>query len=296
VISVITPVLNGRQYLEGCVACVAAQAAEGLEHVVVDGGSHDGGAELLARLAEAHSHVRWVSEPDAGQSDALNKGIGMARGDVIGILNVDDRYEPGVLARVTELFATIPRPAFVAANCHVWHPDGSLAYVNCPDHLELRDLLLGSPERPYPVNPSAYFYDRTLHDLVGWYDVAQHYAMDVDFVFRAVQVAHLLYVPEWWGNFHAREDCKTVVDSRAGTAQRRRNALYRAYRRSLPPVDRLRAAVSYETLHTPIGRTLRLGVTRSLQVARAIRRRLTGSPRRAPSSEASTTGGTPDKG
>ena len=103
-ITVVTPCLNAAATLPAALESVRAQGYPRLEHVVVDGGSTDGTVELLER-AEG---VRYVSEPDRGLSDAMNKGIHMATGDVIGWLNADDVYEPGALHAVGQALAARP--------------------------------------------------------------------------------------------------------------------------------------------------------------------------------------------
>ena len=100
-LTIVTPCLNARPTIEAALASVRSQAAEGIEHVVVDGGSTDGTVDVL-RAAEG---VRWISEPDRGLADAMNKGIAMATGEVIGQLNADDVLLPGALARVRKAFA-----------------------------------------------------------------------------------------------------------------------------------------------------------------------------------------------
>ena len=93
-ITVITPCLNAAGTIEVALESVRAQGYEPLEHIVVDGGSTDGTVELLRRA----ENIRWISEPDRGLAHALNKGIAMATGDVIGELNADDVYEPAPCA------------------------------------------------------------------------------------------------------------------------------------------------------------------------------------------------------
>jgi glycosyltransferase involved in cell wall biosynthesis len=87
-VSIVTPVYNGARFLRETLASVRAQDYPRLEHIVVDGGSTDGTLELL-RSAE---RVRWISEPDRGLYDAVNKGFRLARGDVVAYQNSDDRY------------------------------------------------------------------------------------------------------------------------------------------------------------------------------------------------------------
>ena len=87
-LSIITPVLNGEQFIESCIKVVIDQSCPDCEHIIIDGNSKDRTVEIIKHYASKYSHIRWISENDKGQSDAMNKGIRMARGEIIGILNV----------------------------------------------------------------------------------------------------------------------------------------------------------------------------------------------------------------
>lgn len=102
-ISILTPSYQHAEFIGRTLDSVRRQSGPfEVEHIVVDGGSRDGTVEILRARGE---RVRWVSEPDQGQADALNKALAMAGGDVIGWLNSDDVYAPGALATVAEIFA-----------------------------------------------------------------------------------------------------------------------------------------------------------------------------------------------
>jgi len=105
-ISVVIPSLNQAVFLERALDSLAAQDYPDLEVIVVDGGSTDGTVRLLE--ARRDLSLRWVSEPDRGQTQALNKGYDMATGRVFGWLNCDECYLPGALRRVGEAFAEDP--------------------------------------------------------------------------------------------------------------------------------------------------------------------------------------------
>jgi glycosyltransferase involved in cell wall biosynthesis len=190
-ISVITPVFNGDQHIEACIKSVIDQACNNVEHIIIDGGSTDTTVEIIKQYAKKYPHIVWVSEKDNGQSDAMNKGINMAKGNILSFLNVDDYYEPGALNRVNQLFENQPEPSLLVGNCNVWKHNGSLAYVNRPDKLKITDLLLGWSIHPHPVNPSAYFYHKSLHQQIGLYDINEHFALDLDFLLKAVRAAHV---------------------------------------------------------------------------------------------------------
>ena len=256
-ITVITPVFNGERFIESCIDSVASQGEADLEHLIVDGDSSDRTMDIVRRKASTMPHIRFVSEPDSGQSSALNKGVRLARGEILGILNMDDTYTDGVLPKVTKRFDSLPEPAMLVGNCNVLGVDGTLRIVNRPRELRLSHLLRGWRKYPFPMNPAAYFYHRSLHDIIGPYDEDEHYAMDVEFLFRAVQAATVVYIDEVWGNFWQVEGSKSVVDEEAGLGPQRRCALYRQFRRDLPLPQRIRAALEFEFEHGRPGRMAR---------------------------------------
>jgi glycosyltransferase involved in cell wall biosynthesis len=249
-ISIITPVYNGRLFMEACIETVINQACPYVEHIIVDGASTDGTHEIIKKYADRYPHIRWISEPDSGQSDAMNKGLIMAKGAIIGFLNVDDFYEPNVLGRVLAIFETLPVPSLLVGNCNVWDNEGSLYYVNKPAKLKFTDLLKGYNVNPHPVNPSAYFYHASLHSQIGPYDNREHYALDLDFLLRAVQAANVHYVDETWGNWRQLEGTKTVMDARSGRSTLRAKGIIRKYRSKMPLFQRWYHAVLYGYYHT----------------------------------------------
>jgi glycosyltransferase involved in cell wall biosynthesis len=232
VLSVITPVLNGERFVFGCLDNVVSQQCAVVEHLVVDGGSSDATEAIVQESMARHDSIRWIQAPGANQSRALNLGVEQSRGRVVGVLNVDDFYEPGTLGRVVELFAALPSPALAVGNCNVWDGD-VLTYVNRPADLRFEKLLLGPDFYPFPFNPAAYFYDKNLHELVGEYDTTDEFSMDLDFLLRAIRVAHAVYVDETWGNYRVHPRAKTARDREQGSHDRRRNRLLQRYRRML---------------------------------------------------------------
>ena len=208
-LTVITPVFNGEKYIENCLKNVAEQAFEGLEHLVMDGESSDGTVKIVQSWKEMYPHIRIISEKDNGQSDAMNKGIREAKGSIIGFLNVDDYYEPDILQRIPELFSDLPEPAFICGNLNIWNADGSLKHFNRPEKISLIELLSGKFEWPY--NPSAYFYHKSLHNLVGFYNESNHYSMDYEFILEAARHTEFRHFDELWGNFCEVRESKTLI-------------------------------------------------------------------------------------
>jgi glycosyltransferase involved in cell wall biosynthesis len=103
-LSVVTPSLNSARTIRETIESVARQDYPHVEHIVVDGGSTDGTLEIL----KAYPRLRWVSEKDEGHYHAMNKGTQMAQGDLVAILNADDCYCEGILAKVAAAFQAHP--------------------------------------------------------------------------------------------------------------------------------------------------------------------------------------------
>jgi len=232
-LTIITPVYNGERFIESCLKAVIGQNCPDMEHLIVDGDSQDKTIEIVKQYAQQYPHIRWISEKDSGQSDAMNKGIALAQGKIISFLNIDDFYKPNVLIRVLKNFQDLPEPSFLVGNCNIWGDQG-LLYVNKPRRLRLGDLLLGIDINPHPFNPSAYFYHKSLHQKIGRYNPDDHYVMDLDFILRAVQAAHVKYVDETWGNFRFIDGTKTFEDQKRGESDKRVDAVIAHYLESLP--------------------------------------------------------------
>lgn len=232
-LSVITPVFNGIRFIDFCIRSVIDQNCPDVEHLIIDGGSTDGTVEVIRSYAEAYTHIRWLSEQDHGQSDAMNKGINMASGEILGILNVDDYYEPGVLCEVIDMFRELPKPTLLLGNCNVWDDDGKLQFIGKPSGISFLRLLM-QDIRVFPNNPSAYFYHKSLHEIIGLYDVEEHFGMDVHFIFRAVRAAHVEYVDKVWGNYRYLSGTKTYTDVLSGQNKIRVVAITDYYRQQAP--------------------------------------------------------------
>jgi glycosyltransferase involved in cell wall biosynthesis len=172
-VSVVTVVKNGAEVLEGCLESVAGQTCAGVEHVVVDGASTDGTKDLLR--AWSGRLARWVSEPDSGIYDAMNRGISLARGEWIHILNADDRY-----ASIRSLEEALPALDPRRTNAFpVWldYPEGD-ARLHRPSGGWRRQLL-----SPALLHPGLVVH-RSQYVEVGGFDAGFSLAADHDFILR----------------------------------------------------------------------------------------------------------------
>jgi glycosyltransferase involved in cell wall biosynthesis len=202
-VSVLTPSYNQARFLAENLASVAAQGP--VEHIVVDGGSTDGSRELL----EASS-VKWVSEPDRGQGEALNKGLRMARGEIIGWLNSDDLYRPGAVARAVALLDENPQLDMVYGHSDKIDAEGrTLGRVD--SYAVDLEGLLGYATIPQPST----FLRRAALERAGGIDTSYRYAMDYDLWLRlGLQGARWRAVDESWACFRIHDASKTVAEGR----------------------------------------------------------------------------------
>ena len=177
-ISVVTVCRNPGALLRGCLESVAAQGLDDVEHVIIDGASGDGTVDLL-RGWDRHP-IAWVSEPDRGISHAFAKGLARATGEVIGLLNADDRYTPGALARGLAALDTAPGAGFAFGHCLHRERDGR-TWLNYADPAYRSRLATGMPD----VNHPTMLVRRSAYDRVGGYDERWSLAMDYDWLIRA---------------------------------------------------------------------------------------------------------------
>lgn len=185
-VSIVTPCLNPGRRLERCIASVRDQTYRQVEHVVVDGGSTDGTIDVLRESA-----VRWISERDSGQADAINKGFRMATGVYLGWLNADDVLKPRAVELVVEGFRRTEGVGWVLGDVEVVEGDGRRrerpAKIDRPRTWAARNLA---------AQPGS-FHSRSMLERVGFLDESFHYMMDCDLWLRMVDagVKHV-YIPE----------------------------------------------------------------------------------------------------
>lgn len=156
-ISVITPSFNSREVIERAVQSVLVQDYTCWEHVIVDGGSTDGTIDLLKK----YPHLKWISEKDRGQADAMNKGFSLSTGDIIVYLNADDYFLPGAFSAVMAVFEK--GASFVVGNVLVMSPRLGTEFINTP-RTTLDGMLRHWEPNAFCYNPVGYFYTREVQE------------------------------------------------------------------------------------------------------------------------------------
>jgi len=219
---------------------VAEQYVNGLEHLIIDGGSTDGTVALIEEMALRHPHIHWISEKDKGQSDAMNKGISMAKNPVISFLNADDLYEPGAIAFARDFFLTAKPDTFLVGNCRVLREDGSEYMINKPYPFDMVSFML---DYNFPYNPSAYFYHKSLHTKLGGYDLEDHLTMDIDFIFRLSRFSNVVYKDVIIGNYVMVMNSKTMKEISEGRNIENLKMVFDKHTSSLSISEKLRLAI-----------------------------------------------------
>ncbi|MGH8677506.1 MAG: glycosyltransferase family 2 protein, partial [Burkholderiales bacterium] len=172
-VSIVTVVRNGVSTLSRTVQSVLAQDYPRVEYIVVDGESTDGTLDLLRSYEDRLA--LWVSEPDAGISDAFNKGIALARGDIIGLLNSDDWYEPDAIR--SAVAAMQHSGADIACGkLQYWEADRNTYLVTSDPELLESGMTVGHP---------TVFARRTCYARIGLYRLDFRLAMDYEWLLRA---------------------------------------------------------------------------------------------------------------
>lgn len=192
--SIVTVCRNAERSIGGAIESVIAQTGVGgeVEHLIVDGLSTDGTLREVAK----YPHLRVVSERDAGIYDAMNKGIGLARGRYIGLLNADDWYESDALASVAAAFRGAPDAGIVHGDVRRWAGGRALDVVRPPAAgVASRRLVMA-------VNHPASFVVRELFTRFGPFDTSYRVFADYDWMSRVVSGGtQLCYVPKVLTNF-----------------------------------------------------------------------------------------------
>ena len=182
-LSIVTPSFNQVSFIEETLHSVNSQHYPLLEHLVIDGGSTDGTVQVLERYSSqpGWEHLRWISESDRGQSDAINKGFRLATGEIIGWLNSDDLYQPSSFALVTNVFEANPFVDFVYGDYLIIDQSGKTLLVKKEIDFDWDIMLCGLN---YIAQPNVFFRRRIFNEL-GYLDETLHYVMDYDFWLRA---------------------------------------------------------------------------------------------------------------
>jgi glycosyltransferase involved in cell wall biosynthesis len=204
-ISVVTPVYNSARYLPHALDSVSRLTVPH-EHIVVDGGSTDDTVALLE--ARNDPGLRWISEPDRGQTDAVNKGFSRAEGDLLAWLNGDDELISDAVDRAVAFLERHPEVGAVFGGMHVIDEEGTVRRRYQPGRYSWRRYLVMGDYIPTP----SIIFRRSLYDEVGALDETYVDAADYDFYLRLFDSCRVERRPEALIRFRYHPESKTAKD------------------------------------------------------------------------------------
>jgi glycosyltransferase involved in cell wall biosynthesis len=179
-ISIITPCLNRVEFVAVAIQSVLDQNYPQVEHIIMDGGSTDGTLEILS----GYAHLEVFSQSDSGIYDAINKGIKLAHGEVIGVLNTDDFYEPQIFDEVADLFINHPEIDAIVGNASILveNTPGEWGTLMTFPRVQPNQLLARATTGAPTFN--SWFFRKRLCEDLGGFDIRYLYVADRDFLIR----------------------------------------------------------------------------------------------------------------
>ena len=199
-ISILTPSYNQGKYIEENILSVLNQNYPNFEHIIIDGGSTDNTVEILKK----YPHLKWVSEPDEGQSDALNKGLAMATGEIIGWINSDDYYEKNIFNEVAKEFED-ENVQWVIGNIINKYELINKYYKRKSPKVTYMTLI-GSK---CVMRQQGTFFRKELVLKAGGWDKDIYMCMDWDLWIRMAKISTPKMVDKYWSYFRWHDDQKS---------------------------------------------------------------------------------------
>jgi len=204
--SVITPAFNCGPFIEKTIQSILAQTYDNFEHIVMDAGSKDQTVDVLQK----YPHIRWTSEPDRGEGDALNKAIKQVTGDIVLWLNADDWEEPGVFERVADELDPDAGRHVVYGNTYMVNDDLVFMWLKqSAPQMNLEFLVRYWRNAQQPHQPST-FYSRQLVNDVGPFNDALHFSIDFEYWLRAAVKYRFHHVDMVMSTMRNRTNSKSI--------------------------------------------------------------------------------------
>ena len=204
-VSLVTPSYNAAAYLRAAIDSVLGQDYPNIEYLVMDGASTD---ETVALLKEYGEKVRWVSEKDQGQADAIARGFEQTTGTILGWLNADDVLKPGAVRTAVGTFLANPGAALIYGNADFIDEAGDMIAPCTVVEPFARQRLIDYGD--YIIQPAA-FFSRVAYESVGGLDTSLHWAMDWDLWIRLAQGHEFVYVEHVLASYRWLGSNKTAI-------------------------------------------------------------------------------------
>lgn len=202
-ITVITPSFNQGQYIEETILSVINQDYPNLEYIIMDGGSTDNTVEIIKKYQDKIHY--WVSEKDKGQSNAINKGLQKATGEIINWINSDDQLQPGALSAIVRHFIANPDAIIVHGRIEYFGETSNYYSTNLPT----KDLETRYVSHICMPQPAAFFRKKLIEEQ-GYLDESLHFSMDTDLYMRAGLHYTLVQTEDVIARFRLHGNSKSV--------------------------------------------------------------------------------------
>jgi glycosyltransferase involved in cell wall biosynthesis len=202
-VSIVTPSYNQGEFIEETIRSVLLQGYTNLEYIIIDGGSTDNSVEIIKKYQKWLAY--WVSEPDRGQSHAINKGFEKATGEIYAWLNSDDTYMPSAGETAVKYLTEHSDVDMIYGECNFINEHSHKTGQYPPAEFNLVDLVCGRNMVPQ----QAVFFRKQILDNVGYLDTNLQLAMDYDFWLRVALRAKIVYVPQVLANYRLCAGTKT---------------------------------------------------------------------------------------
>ncbi len=201
-VSIITPSFNQGKYIEETIKSVVDQTYKNIEHIIIDNESDDGTIEILKK----YRHLKWLSEKDKGQTNAINKGIKMSSGEIIAWLNSDDLYYEDAVEIVVEFFQANQGIDMIYGNCMLIDEKGTEIELVKLGPFDFHKLLYSMNYIPQP----SVFFKKETYNEVGPLNEDFSYAMDYEYWIRVGLKKEIAYIDQILSKFRLHNDSKTV--------------------------------------------------------------------------------------
>ncbi len=202
-VSIITPSYNQGAFIRETIDSIRAQDYPNIEYIVIDGGSTDSTLEVLKSYG---SKLRWISEKDQGQSDAINKGFTMASGEIFAWLNSDDTYLPGAITKIVKAFESQPETGVVYGKTHYTDHTGKVIGQYPTARFDLKGLASTNSI----CQPST-FFKRSAWERANGLDLSLVFTMDYDLWIRFAKTENFLYISEFLSTYRFHDEAKTTA-------------------------------------------------------------------------------------